>query len=205
MRCLNRSFILVAMLYAAGLKGYAQHSTGGNKVLPEICLSETERAIFHQVNEYRRQKGLPGVKLSLSLTYVAQVHVWGLAEHNPLSRRCNLHSWSDKGPWTGCCYTDDQDEAACMWEKPRELTNYSSEGYEIAYWTDEVLDAGPFAEKALRAWKRSAPHNRVIINSGEWRKIDWNAMGVGYYKGYAVVWFGAVTDTQTGEIHYCDN
>jgi hypothetical protein len=202
---LNRSFILLAIVYGTGLKGYSQHKTGCRKVLPEITISETENELYRQVNEYRRQKGLPEVKLSPSLTYVAQLHVWDLAEHEPVSRRCNLHSWSDKGPWTACCYTEDQDEASCMWEKPRELTNYPGEGYEIAYWTDEVLDAKPFAQKALLAWKRSQPHNRVIINTAEWKRMEWNAMGVGYYEGYAVVWFGTDPDTQPGEIHLCDN
>jgi uncharacterized protein YkwD len=201
----GRSAISLLFLILVTVNSYCQSPPVENKVLPQICISETEREIFSQVNECRRQKGLSPVALSLSLTYVAQLHVWDLAENDPVSRRCNLHSWSHKGPWSPCCYTEDEEEAGCMWNKPRELTNYPGEGYEIAYWTDEPLDPGPFAEKAVRAWKRSPAHNRVIVNSGEWRKLDWNAMGVGYYRGYAVVWFGEVTDNQEGAIHLCDN
>ena len=81
-----------------------------------------------------------------------------------------------------------------MWNKPRELTNYPGEGYEIAYWTNEPLDPKAFARKALQQWKESQDHNSVIINSREWRQLDWKAMGVGYYKGYMVVWFGSDPD-----------
>ena len=84
-----------------------------------------------------------------------------------------------------------------MWNKPRELTNYQSEGYEIAYWTNELLDPKAFASKALLKWKESPEHNSVIINSREWGSMDWKAMGVGYYKGYMVVWFGADPDDET--------
>ena len=202
---IRRSAFTVLSLFFLTVISYSQKAPIENRVLPQICVSETEQEIFRQINEYRSQKGLPPVALSLSLTYVAQLHVWDLAENNPVSRRCNLHSWSEKGPWSACCYTEDQDEAGCMWNKPRELTNYPGEGYEIAYWTNEPLDPEPFAEKTIRAWKKSLPHNRVIVNSGEWRQLDWNAMGVGYYRGYAVVWFGEAEDNQYGAVHLCDN
>lgn len=165
-------------------------------VLPAVCLSSTEEALMRQVNEYRRQKGLEDVPLSKSLTYVAQMHVWDLAEHNPHSRRCNLHSWSNKGTWSGCCYTEDHARAACMWNKPAELTNYKGKGYEIAYWTDEPVSGDTYAYKALKGWKQSPGHNMVIVNSGKWKKVKWNAMGVGVYKGYAVVWFGELEDDE---------
>lgn len=84
-----------------------------------------------------------------------------------------------------------------MWNKPRELTNYPGVAYEIAYWTDEPLDPKAFAAKALQQWKESPGHNSVIINSLEWRNLDWKAMGIGYYKGYMVVWFGADPDDDT--------
>jgi uncharacterized protein YkwD len=84
-----------------------------------------------------------------------------------------------------------------MWNKPGELTNYTANGYEIAYWTNESLDPKAFAAKALRIWKNSPGHNSVIINIRDWRKVEWKAMGVGYYKGYMVVWFGAEPDDDT--------
>ena len=45
------------------------------------------------------------------------------------------------------------------------------------------------AEYAINSWKKSSGHNAVIINSGGWND-KWNAIGIGIYKGFAVVWFG---------------
>lgn len=83
-----------------------------------------------------------------------------------------------------------------MWSKPSELTSYKSEGYEIAYWTNERLSPEDFARKAFRGWRRSNDHHEVIINQGQWSSVEWKAMGVGYYDGYAVVWFGTAPDIQ---------
>ena len=43
-------------------------------------------------------------------------------------------------------------------------------------------------------WKKSTGHNQVIVNEGIWKKIMWNAIGIGIYKEYAVVWFGEIED-----------
>jgi hypothetical protein len=194
----NWSFILIQILLIIfHFSGKSQLSSGNLKILPEIHVSMEEWEIFQQINEYRAEKRLAPVPLSGSLTYVAQQHAMDLAENYHTSGRCNLHSWSAKGNWTSCCYTEDHKRASCMWNKPRELTNYSGDGYEIAYWTNEPLDPTEFAKKALLKWKNSYEHNSVIINSHEWHRLDWKAMGVGYYKGYMVVWFGAEPDNDT--------
>ena len=39
----------------------------------------------------------------------------------------------------------------CMWNKPRELTSYIGDGYEIAYWSSE----GATAAAALNGWKKA--------------------------------------------------
>jgi hypothetical protein len=170
--------------------------TAQSFVLPEFSLSKTEVTLYHLINDYRRQKGLPAVPLSRNLTYVAKLHARDLADHLPYNKRCNLHSWSDNGPWTACCYTEDHAEAACMWNKPKEVSNYPGLGYEIAYWTNEPLNSANFARKALSGWQRSVPHNVVMVNQGRWKTRHWNAMGVGVYKGYAIVWFGEEEDPE---------
>ena len=77
-----------------------------------------------------------------------------------------------------------------MWNKPREIAGYESNGYEIAYYNK----AGATAEEGLAGWKQSAGHNKVIINDDIWKKLKWNAIGIGIYKEYGVVWFGEATD-----------
>ena len=64
--------------------------------------------------------------------YVAEAHVQDLSYNQPVGGQCNMHSWSDRGSWSGCCYTDDHAASQCMWDKPRELTRYPGNGFEIA-------------------------------------------------------------------------
>ncbi len=152
--------------------------------------SETVK-LAEVINEYRASKGLSKIPISPSLTKVAQLHVKDLAENHPNQGVCNLHSWSDKGNWSACCYTSDHKNAKGMWNKPKELTSYKGYGYEIAASSSAELTA----ELALSIWKTSRGHHNVILNKGMWKK-EWKAMGAAIYKGYAVVWFGHEKDTE---------
>jgi uncharacterized protein YkwD len=161
-----------------------------HKTENEVCISVEEQKLYNTINEYRRQHKLAAIPLSKSLTYVAQQHVHDLAANHPDKLPCNSHSWSNKGSWKGCCYTEDHANASCMWKKPAELTSYKSNGYEIAC-------KGTFgAEEILKSWKESRGHNSVILNQATWKKIKWNAVGVGIYEEHAVVWFGEMEDTE---------
>jgi hypothetical protein len=153
------------------------------------CLSEEEQALIASVRSYRASENLPKVPLSGALTEVAQAHVRDLADEAPHeANRCNLHSWSDDGSWSPCCYTDDHANASCMWDKPAELTDYDSAGYEIAY-------QGPSdAERIIAQWKASPGHNAVMVNRGQWTNFTWQAMGVGIVDDFAVIWFGREED-----------
>ncbi|MCF8342445.1 MAG: hypothetical protein K9I82_15825 [Chitinophagaceae bacterium] len=153
-------------------------------------LSEEERKLYDMIMEYRKEYRLPTIPLSPSLTFVAQTHVKDLYLNSPDVGFCNLHSWSSKGKWTPCCYTDNHSQAECVWLKPRELTTYKGYGYEISYFTYNDDDDGLMAQRALRAWKNSPGHNNTIINESIWKDNEWKAIGIGIFNGYAVVWFG---------------
>ena len=85
-----------------------------------------------------------------------------------------------------------------MWNKPKEITGYPSPGYEIAYYSS----SGANAQEGLDGWKLSPGHNPLLINSGMWSKIKWEAIGIGIYKEYGIVWFGdAKDDTLPGTCH----
>ncbi len=164
-----------------------------NQRLPDSlvgCNNQQEQALISLIREYRAKKGLDTIPVSQALTLVADKHVQDLMKHNPYasSRKCNLHSWSASGDWSACCYTPDHARAECMWKKPRELTAYKGNGYEIAF------KGRNRPETALEAWKGSPPHNSVLMNKGQWKDFQWKAMGVSINGGYAVVWFGAKTD-----------
>ena len=168
---------------------------------PGECLSEDEATLARLMNEYRVEQGLEPIPVTISLSAVAQWHVWDLDVNNPTGGECNLHSWSDGSLWTPVCYTADHANASGMWDKPREITSntYTGNGFEIAYWSSGT--ATPSG--ALSGWKSSSGHNDVILNAGIWDRYNpWPAMGVGMLDGYAVIWFGDRSDSQ-GTIPEC--
>ena len=153
-------------------------------------LTAEETALLEIINEYRITKNLAPVAHSPKLTKVAKAHAKDLQENFTRGKRCNMHSWSKKGPWSDCCYTDDHKRANCMWDKPKEIAGYDSPGYEIAYW--HSAKATP--EHALEVWIKSPGHHSVLANLGPFKDADWKAIGVGIYKEYAIVWFGEMED-----------
>lgn len=158
-------------------------------------ISDDELALAGLINAHRMKLGLDSVAVSVALTTVARVHVRDLYVNKPDNGRCNLHSWSKNGEWTACCYTDNHDKAPCMWNKPRELTSYGGDGYEIAFFSSyNYGQKNGFIDDALASWKNSPGHYAVIRNLGPWKNMQWKAMGVGIYKGYAAVWFGIEID-----------
>lgn len=178
------SILIILFLVINQLEIFGQPKTV--KVSPE------EIKLYELIMKYRAENGLKKIPLSKSLTFVAQTHAIDLDENEPENGRCNMHSWSDKGKWSACCYTDDHANAKCMWNKPRELTSYSGNGYEIAHWRTPNLTA----EGALEGWQNSKGHNDVITNKSIWKKIEWKAVGIGMYGKYAVVWFGEEPDKE---------
>lgn len=162
-------------------------------------LSEKEAELFMLINEYRESQGLPAIANSRSLNKVARVHAIDLAENSPAQGQdsrgldCSLHSWSDKGSWKQVCYTKDHVYAEGMWDKPREITNftYTGDGYENAYSTGE-REVTP--AKVLAAWKASPSHNAILVESGVWKGGNLLAFGVGIYKNHAVMWVGSLVD-----------
>lgn len=166
------------------------------KMLPEICLTPAEWQLYKDINEYRHQKGLPEVKLSASLCFVARTHAKDQTENFKNGGRCNMHSWSNKGKWSSCCYTPDHKKGQCMWDKPRELTNYPGDGYEISFWsTYKYATPEACAEDILNGWKKSPGHNDVIMNKNTWKNVEWKAIGIGIYGEYSDVWFGKEEDS----------
>jgi hypothetical protein len=162
-------------------------------------LSAKEAELFKLVNKYRESHGLPSISNSRSLNKVARMHAIDLVENRPMDEKdgrginCSLHSWSNDGAWVPVCYTMDHGNAQKMWDKPREITNftYTGDGYENAYATtaQEVTPAN-----VLKAWQASPNHNALILESGIWKRSNLLAFGVGIYKNVAVIWFGSLTD-----------
>ncbi len=165
-----------------------------NTLTKKIKPSTSEVELYNLIMQYRQSKGLPIIPYSKSLSKVAKIHVRDL-QVNPPSGKCNLHSWSENGPWSPGCYTPDHAMAKIMWDKPRELTAYKDTGFEIATMSSAQISASG----ALSSWQGSHLHNDVIINKGMWMDSEWKAIGIGLYQNYSVVWFGKNSDPETNE------
>ena len=189
-----KSIIFLTLLIV--LQGSAHVSTPEERT---VCLNSEEKKLYDMMMAYRKSRGLPPIKVSAKLTQVAQTHARDLAENYKFDpkNKCNPHSWSSKGKWSSCCYTSDHKKAGCMWDKPKEISDYSGPGYEIAYYSS----AGASASEGLEGWKKSPSHNPLIVNEGIWSKVNWRAVGVGFYKEYGIVWFGEVEDA--AEVQLC--
>ena len=161
--------------------------------LPD-ALTEDEEELAILINEYRQSLGLEPLTVSRSLTKVARYHVYDVINHVDLELKDyrgikgNLHSWSDKGPWQQVIYTPDHYYAELMWSKPRELTNYRGNGFEISYYRS----SGATPEAALNGWRFSNAHNNVITGVGYWENLV--TMGIGIHGNYSHVWFGKEED-----------
>lgn len=163
--------------------------------------SQAELDLAFAINQYRQANGLKALPVSVYLSYVAHTHSQDLVDNRPdeqtnaSGQSCNLHSWSDKGPWSACCYTPDHAQSQCMWDKPGELTPHKSNGYEISLYTSR---SGSSAEALLDIWKDSPGHNNVILNKDIWTDNPFAVMGIGIVEGsdrtYANVWFSESPD-----------
>lgn len=158
-------------------------------------LTSEEQKLYNLIMEYRKSLGLPKIPLSKSLTFVAQTHTKDLVENKPDLGNCNAHSWYANGNWTSCCYTPDHAQAKCMWNKPKELTNYTDIGFEIACGSNVCCsDFKMTAEYAFNSWLKSPSHHAVMINKNAWKTYNWKAIGIGIKGGFSTVWFGKKED-----------
>ena len=163
------------------------------EALKAMGLTEKEAKLYYMINAYRESLGLPKLSFSKSLTEVARAHVRDSNTYTPENQvdsrgiKGNLHSWSGNGSWTPVVYTSDHYYMYDMWSKPREITNYTGNGYEISASGRRISP-----ETALDLWKDSPGHNQVMATTGMWS--DLKTMGVSIDGHYAHVWFGSDAD-----------
>lgn len=149
--------------------------------------ADLDVSLCDAINTYRIDHGLPAIPVSAALMTVARYHAEDLASNGTGGTSCNLHSWTSSDMWSGCCYTDDNAQAACMWNKPREIASYAAPGVEIAA---RAHAASITPATAVAAWDASEHHREVIANDDDFSDSTWRAMGCAIESGYATVWFG---------------
>lgn len=163
-------------------------------------LSLREEELAKKINDYRKSKGLKPLKVSKSLTFVARTHnndqnkYYSESWKDKRGIAANLHSWSNHGKWKPVMYTPDHKYEEGMWNKPKELTNFKVDGYEISAMSDFTTDDA--AERAVNIWKNSSGHNKVIVGEDDWNTIS--VMGVSINGGYADIWFADESNDPAG-------
>jgi len=178
-----QKILVILFLIITGNTAYTQ--------LPDFCLTKEEYRLYSLINDYRTKQGLGIIPISSSLCYVAKIHARDLFINNPDTSFCSLNSWSDKGKWVPCCHSRQTPNPNCIVNKPKELTKYTGEGHELAYWDSEELQP----DTVLRFWQSIEQARDVLLNQKKWSYFNWKAIGVGLYKGYACVWVGEASDT----------
>jgi hypothetical protein len=155
----------------------------------EVCITGFEEQLYALIDTYRSENEAHTIALSKKLTFVAKLHARDLY-HNRIDKdSCSMQSWSDKGFWNACCFSErDNSKQACMWDKPKEITGYTGKAYEVIY------NGGSEPKRIMELWKGSSFYSDILKNSGRYADKDWAAVGIGQYKNITVVWFGEVED-----------
>lgn len=157
----------------------------------DVCMNGFEQQLYSLIDTYRSENEAHTIEHSKKLTFVAKLHARDLY-HNRIDKdSCSMQSWSDKGFWNACCFSErDNSKQTCMWDKPKEITGYAGKAYEVIY------NGGSEPKRIMELWKGSSFYSDILKNSGRYADKDWAAVGIGQYKNVTVVWFGEVEDEE---------
>jgi len=182
---MNKLLILLLFTFLISESSFAQ------KVVPiNYCISKEATEIAKAINEYRAKLSLENLEISLCLSYVAYIHAQDL-KHNPIEdKNCNMHSWSKQGDWKPFCFPADLSRTNSPWNKPKELTEYPSRGYELIFYDNH----GATAKDAITEWLSTPKATEMIASTGNWSKFPWRTCGIAVYEEYAIIWFGSAQD-----------
>lgn len=171
-----------------------------NKIPNDFCISNTENQLFNSINQLLIENGGKELSLSKSLSYVAKLHINDLSENHPDTSICNLSSWSDKGDWTACCYNSYVPNSECMWNKPKELTNFRYRGYEMALYFEEEYNSDSIMQLLYSSKKALA----MLLTKDDYSSKKWICMGIGINENYTSIWLAQRADN-AGKPKICDN
>ena len=189
---LTRFLLTFTLLFSA-------HIFAQKDIPDDFCISHQEQQLFDQLNILLEEYGEKPLQPSVSLFYVAHLHIDDLAQNHPDTSICNLSSWSDKGDWTACCHNPYLPQQDCMWDKPKELTRYPYRGYELAAYFEDEFNV----DSVIGLLGNSKQVLDMLLTSGNFEKKTWICMGVGMNKHYVSVWFGQRAD-RAKNIILCD-
>lgn len=180
------NLLLIGFVFALFLfvQTKAQNNCAGEQIFTEnVCagdeISKEEIELQSLINQYRKENDLPEIVISKPLSIVANRHLLDLQTN----LKYLTHSWSN-------CVYDIKNQATwnCVTDAPQRLkVNYEGEGFENLY---RNLNGNASPALALEGWKKSALHNSLILNLGNWNARKWNEIGVSIRGQFAAIWFG---------------
>ena len=181
-------FVLFLIIGALTSSAMAQVPCSGKDALnAKSCAGDSnsaeERALFQLVNKYRAANRRPQIKLSPTLSMVANRHLIDLMQNV----KAFTHGWSN------CPYDIAVEKTwPCVGDAPQRLNSgYKGQGFETLYRT-ATGNAAP--SLALDAWEKSKLHNSIILNLDMFKNMEWDEVGVALDGPYAALWFGAPAD-----------
>lgn len=188
----KKLYLVFLLMCIAVIQAIAQDSIGLTKSNDSLfkIISQDEAILYNMINDMRRQNKLSIIPLSEALSIVAHVHLNDLIVNKPQDNGCSVQAWSKSDKWTSCCNTKDAAGIKCMTSKPKEITGYKGNGYELAYWGEEK--ATPADASSL--WQQANASADMILSRGKWKGFQWKAIGVGIKDGYALLWLGDKID-----------
>jgi hypothetical protein len=175
--------------------------------IPSIPFDQTfSNGLCNEVSNYRERNGLNRLTYSNILTFVAATHVVNMVKFYDRSdpNGCSRHSWytdpdiQTKDRWfSTCCYTLTTG-AACMANKPRELSiwlfpdepskQYSSQAFE-----NFQLNFNADANGLVYQWSISPGHDALL------RLTSAKACGAAKLSYYYMLWIGNAVDSSVVE------
>lgn len=167
--------------------------SSSDATLLTFCLNSEEVKLMKFITQFRLSQNLKPISLSSSLTTIAKIHLKDLEENSP-SPGCSYHSWSNRGEWLPCCHTNNLISMECSFLKPKELTDYKENGFELIYFEHEENIS--VSERSIKFWKQNPEFNDFLSNKNEWKSMNWKAMGVAVSKRFGIIWLGTEKDTK---------
>ncbi len=184
---LIRSLCLMTLgIFAAGIIDVLAQApcTGKDALTAKSCAGDStsadEKALFDLVTKYRSASGRPPLRLSTTLSMVANRHLIDLMQNVKFF----THGWSN------CPYDFAVEKTwPCVSDAPKRLNSgYNGKAFETLYRTEKG-NASPIA--AIDAWKISNLHNAIILNRDSFKDMSWDEVGVAIVGQYAALWFGS--------------
>lgn len=176
--------VVIVLVWCFSSNIYAQPACTGKQIFTSrACAGDAtsadEQTLFELVNKYRAANGQPQLRLSSSLSMVANRRMLDLKQNT----RVLTHSWSN------CPYDIAvQTTWPCVLDAPEKFNSgYKGQGFETLYSTT----TGKVVPRlAVEAWSKSTLHNSIILNLATFKDLPWNEVGVAIDGQYAALWFG---------------